>query len=155
MDWASIDQVLGFIELGSQLDRSVQLSHVDRGLIPATSTIRLTVPEKEPKDEYEALKSPLALNDNPVPPVDAVCCIFALLSVMGSSPCFGRSTWGTFLLHVLVIGTWPLWTGSTTFDRSEPYRGLSLSNRRVREVNRRMSSWLALGPGMHHTYLRI
>ncbi|MED6132884.1 hypothetical protein PIB30_022963 [Stylosanthes scabra] len=30
--------------------------------------------------------------------------------------------------------------------RSEPYWGLSLSNRRVREVNRRMSSWPALGP---------
>ncbi|MED6131675.1 hypothetical protein PIB30_011828 [Stylosanthes scabra] len=39
---------------------------------------------------------------------------------------------------------------STTFDSSEPYLGLILSNRRVREVNRRMSSWPALGIGMHH-----
>ncbi|MED6148068.1 hypothetical protein PIB30_049662 [Stylosanthes scabra] len=30
-------------------------------------------------------------------------------------------------------------------------RGLSLSNRRVRENNRWMSSWPALGPGMHHS----
>ncbi|MED6157589.1 hypothetical protein PIB30_024759 [Stylosanthes scabra] len=37
---------------------------------------------------------------------------------------------------------------------SEPYLGLSLSSRRVREVNRHMSSWPALGPGMHHTYRR-
>ncbi|MED6157160.1 hypothetical protein PIB30_020827 [Stylosanthes scabra] len=29
----------------------------------------------------------------------------------------------------------------TTFDSGEPYLGLILSNRRVREVNRRMSSW--------------
>ncbi|MED6113058.1 hypothetical protein PIB30_067457 [Stylosanthes scabra] len=27
------------------------------------------------------------------------------------------------------LGTWPLWTGSTTFDRSEPYLGSSLSSR--------------------------
>ncbi|MED6195251.1 hypothetical protein PIB30_036137 [Stylosanthes scabra] len=33
---------------------------------------------------------------------------------------------------------------------SEPNLGLFLSNCRVREVNRRMSSWPALGPGMHH-----
>ncbi|MED6199427.1 hypothetical protein PIB30_075858 [Stylosanthes scabra] len=39
---------------------------------------------------------------------------------------------------------------STTFDSGEPYLGLILSNRRVREVNRRMSSWPALGTGMHH-----
>ncbi|MED6203967.1 hypothetical protein PIB30_004554 [Stylosanthes scabra] len=38
---------------------------------------------------------------------------------------------------------------------SEPYLGLSLSSRRVQEVNRRISSWPALGPGMHHTCLRI
>ncbi|MED6122294.1 hypothetical protein PIB30_038494 [Stylosanthes scabra] len=36
---------------------------------------------------------------------------------------------------------------STTFDSGEPYLGLILSNRRVREVNRRMSSWPALGTG--------
>ncbi|MED6109617.1 hypothetical protein PIB30_035401 [Stylosanthes scabra] len=30
---------------------------------------------------------------------------------------------------------------STTFDSGEPYSGLVLSNRQVREVNRRMSSW--------------
>ncbi|MED6195645.1 hypothetical protein PIB30_039887 [Stylosanthes scabra] len=39
---------------------------------------------------------------------------------------------------------------STTFDNGEPYLGLILSNRRVRKVNRRMSSWPALGTGMHH-----
>ncbi|MED6137690.1 hypothetical protein PIB30_067292 [Stylosanthes scabra] len=39
---------------------------------------------------------------------------------------------------------------STTFDSGEPYLGLILSNRRVREVNRHMSSWPALGTGMHH-----
>ncbi|MED6180187.1 hypothetical protein PIB30_008045 [Stylosanthes scabra] len=42
---------------------------------------------------------------------------------------------------------------STTFDNGEPYLGLILSNRRVREVNRRMSSWPALGTGMHHMKL--
>ncbi|MED6152436.1 hypothetical protein PIB30_092092 [Stylosanthes scabra] len=36
---------------------------------------------------------------------------------------------------------------STTFDSGEPYLGLILSNRRVREVNRRMSSWL-MGSGV-------
>ncbi|MED6171115.1 hypothetical protein PIB30_037677 [Stylosanthes scabra] len=39
---------------------------------------------------------------------------------------------------------------STTFDSGEPYLGLILSNRRVREVNRRMNSWPALGTDMHH-----
>ncbi|MED6219594.1 hypothetical protein PIB30_037212 [Stylosanthes scabra] len=39
---------------------------------------------------------------------------------------------------------------STTFDSGEPYLGLILSNRRLREVNRRMSSCPALGTGMHH-----
>ncbi|MED6124545.1 hypothetical protein PIB30_059907 [Stylosanthes scabra] len=45
-------------------------------------------------------------------------------------------------------GTWLLCTyepKSTTFDSGEPYLGLILSNRQVREVNRRMSSWPALG----------
>ncbi|MED6147136.1 hypothetical protein PIB30_041240 [Stylosanthes scabra] len=32
---------------------------------------------------------------------------------------------------------------STTFDSGEPYLGLILSNRRVLEVNRRMSSWIS------------
>ncbi|MED6195576.1 hypothetical protein PIB30_039180 [Stylosanthes scabra] len=39
---------------------------------------------------------------------------------------------------------------STTFDSGEPYLGLILSNRQVREVNRRISSWPALETGMHH-----
>ncbi|MED6181498.1 hypothetical protein PIB30_019752 [Stylosanthes scabra] len=39
---------------------------------------------------------------------------------------------------------------STTFDSGEPYLGLILSNHRVREVNRRMSSWPALGTCKHH-----
>ncbi|MED6149981.1 hypothetical protein PIB30_067783 [Stylosanthes scabra] len=39
---------------------------------------------------------------------------------------------------------------STTFDSGEPYLGLIISNLRVREVNRRMSSWPALGICMHH-----
>ncbi|MED6148352.1 hypothetical protein PIB30_052490 [Stylosanthes scabra] len=39
---------------------------------------------------------------------------------------------------------------STTFDSGEPYLGLILSNRRVREVNRHMSSWPAFREGMHH-----
>ncbi|MED6126083.1 hypothetical protein PIB30_074959 [Stylosanthes scabra] len=35
----------------------------------------------------------------------------------------------------------------TTFDSGEPYLGLILSNRRVREVNQRMSSWPAFREG--------
>ncbi|MED6108759.1 hypothetical protein PIB30_027169 [Stylosanthes scabra] len=35
----------------------------------------------------------------------------------------------------------------------EPYLSLLLSNRRVREVNRCMSSWPTLGAGMHHIVL--
>ncbi|MED6145476.1 hypothetical protein PIB30_025620 [Stylosanthes scabra] len=41
---------------------------------------------------------------------------------------------------------------STTFDSGEPYLGLILSNRRVREVNRRMSSWPAFRT-RHASYL--
>ncbi|MED6222255.1 hypothetical protein PIB30_062523, partial [Stylosanthes scabra] len=46
---------IDFIGLGSQLDRSVQLSHVDRAIFPAKSDIRLTVQVKEPEKEYKAL----------------------------------------------------------------------------------------------------
>ncbi|MED6155795.1 hypothetical protein PIB30_008377 [Stylosanthes scabra] len=63
----------------------------------------------------------MALNDHHVPPVDAVCRIFALLSVTGSSPCFGRSTSGTFVIHVLVLEHGRFGGWSMTFDRSEPY----------------------------------
>ncbi|MED6131084.1 hypothetical protein PIB30_006704 [Stylosanthes scabra] len=41
---------------------------------------------------------------------------------------------------------------STTFDSGEPYLGLILSNRRVREVNRRMSSFSAFRT-RHASYL--
>ncbi|MED6183323.1 hypothetical protein PIB30_036872 [Stylosanthes scabra] len=41
---------------------------------------------------------------------------------------------------------------STTFDSGEPYLGLILSNRRMREVNRRMSSWPAFRT-RHASYL--
>ncbi|MED6176644.1 hypothetical protein PIB30_090203 [Stylosanthes scabra] len=41
---------------------------------------------------------------------------------------------------------------STTFDSGEPYLGLTLSNRRVQEVNRRMSSWPAFR-SRHASYL--
>ncbi|MED6208032.1 hypothetical protein PIB30_041290 [Stylosanthes scabra] len=41
---------------------------------------------------------------------------------------------------------------STTFDSGEPYLGLTLSNRRVWEVNRRMSSWPAFRT-RHASYL--
>ncbi|MED6183321.1 hypothetical protein PIB30_036870 [Stylosanthes scabra] len=41
---------------------------------------------------------------------------------------------------------------STTFDSGEPYLGLVLSNRRMREVNRRMSSWPAFRT-RHASYL--
>ncbi|MED6161041.1 hypothetical protein PIB30_056989 [Stylosanthes scabra] len=41
---------------------------------------------------------------------------------------------------------------STTFDSGEPYLGLILSNRRVRKVNRRMSSWHAFRT-RHASYL--
>ncbi|MED6125116.1 hypothetical protein PIB30_065600 [Stylosanthes scabra] len=57
--------------------------------------------------------------------------------------------------YSLVTGSSPYLFGvprmkPTTFDSGEPYLGLILSNRRVREVNRRMNSWPALGTGMHH-----
>ncbi|MED6126241.1 hypothetical protein PIB30_076399, partial [Stylosanthes scabra] len=51
-----------------------------------------------------------------------------------------ESTKGTFMPPVLAEGTW---LKPTTFHSGEPYLGLILSNRRVREVNRRMSSWPA------------
>ncbi|MED6124750.1 hypothetical protein PIB30_061877 [Stylosanthes scabra] len=51
-----------------------------------------------------------------------------------------ESTKGTFVPPVLAEGTW---LKPTTFDSGEPYLGLILSNRRVREVNRHMSSWPA------------
>ncbi|MED6182235.1 hypothetical protein PIB30_026756 [Stylosanthes scabra] len=42
---------------------------------------------------------------------------------------------------------------STTFNSGEPYLGLVLSNRRVRKVNRRMSSLPALGTGIPYDRL--
>ncbi|MED6205179.1 hypothetical protein PIB30_015517 [Stylosanthes scabra] len=63
-----------------------------------------------------------------------IICLRYLL-VTGSSPfCFKYL--GYIYATCSSLGTWPLWTGSTTFDKSEPYLGLSLSSRRVREVNR-------------------
>ncbi|MED6182098.1 hypothetical protein PIB30_025477 [Stylosanthes scabra] len=63
---------------------------------PATSDIRLTVQERTRK-KARYLK---ALND---PPVDAVCLIIALLTGDEILTFIGCSTWGTFLLHVLVL----------------------------------------------------
>ncbi|MED6128661.1 hypothetical protein PIB30_100085 [Stylosanthes scabra] len=59
-----------------------------------------------------------------------------------------ESTKGT-LPPVLAEG---IWLKPTTFDSGEPYLGFILSNRRVREVNRRMSSWPAFRT-RHASYL--
>ncbi|MED6174590.1 hypothetical protein PIB30_070439 [Stylosanthes scabra] len=68
------------------------------------------------------------------------------------------------VLHVLANGTWYATCSShrnmaaldepktTTFNSGEPYFSLILSNRRVREVNRRMSSWPAFRT-RHGSYL--
>ncbi|MED6197645.1 hypothetical protein PIB30_058561 [Stylosanthes scabra] len=61
-----------------------------------------------------------------------IICLRYLL-VTGSSPfCFKYQRYHYATCSSL--GTWPFWTGSTTFDRSEPYLGLSLSSHRMREA---------------------
>ncbi|MED6204175.1 hypothetical protein PIB30_006591 [Stylosanthes scabra] len=139
MDWSGNRPSIGPIGLVSLSDRLVQLSHVDRRLIrlqnaiPANGSMERT-----------------GCNDHPVPPVDAVSYLLALFAGDGIL---------TLLFEYLGYhsnGTWPLWTSqSPRHLTGVNHTEVNLSNRRVREVNRRMSSWSALGPGMHHTCLRI
>ncbi|MED6195557.1 hypothetical protein PIB30_038981 [Stylosanthes scabra] len=68
--------------------------------------------------------------------------MLALLLVTGSSPLLAVVP-EVHLCYMSRAGTWPLWTGSTTFDRSEPYWGLSLSNRRLRCI---LSPFVLLAP---------
>ncbi|MED6145553.1 hypothetical protein PIB30_026281 [Stylosanthes scabra] len=91
-----------------------------------------------------------------------LCCVYSL-AITRDLQEFNPLKWiGLATDQVLILSdlchcqTVPGCFGSAKDPRhlivSEPYLGLSLSSRRVREVNRRMSSRPGLGPGMHHTY---
>ncbi|MED6185539.1 hypothetical protein PIB30_058047 [Stylosanthes scabra] len=107
--------------------------------------LRLTVQRNEPASYLKGN------NDHPVPPSIRFLCFTELSLVTGSSPCL-------FGVPRVLCATCSSQRNmaaldepkSTTFDSGEPYLGLILSNRRVRELNRRMSSWPALGTCMHH-----